>query len=432
MTQHTSTSDPQPRIVSNSPAQRVPRHKAPGVLLIVENLSVPADRRVWAEAQTLYQAGYRVSVICPRGKQLDRSSYQEKNGVHIYRFPMPFDGPQRWNFIFEYGWAFLACFGLSLRVWMERGFDVIHVGNPPDFFFPLAWFYRLFGKRFIFDQHDLSPETYLSKFEGVRKGLLYRILLKSEALSYRASDAVVATNQSYRDVMLSRGKLPPERIFIVRNGPNPKIFYPRDAKPELKDGFAHLVAFVGIMGRQDGVDYLLRAAHHVIHEQGRKDVLFVIMGTGDAWDELQALHHELQLGNQVRFTGRIPDEPMLDYLATADVCASPDPFNPLNNISTMQKTMEFMAMGKPVVSFELKEARYSAQEAAIYIDNNDWRGFAQAILDLIGDPQRRHRMGEFGRQRIANDLSWEVSSHNLLAAYRMVLGDRALAAEVSK
>jgi glycosyltransferase involved in cell wall biosynthesis len=238
MTQDTTTSGPEPRATSSSPANKVarnkvPRHKAPGVLLIVENLSVPADRRVWAEAQTLYQAGYRVSVICPVGKQLDRASYEEKNGVQIYRFPMPFDGPQRWNFIFEYGWAFLACFGLSLRIWMERGFDVIHVGNPPDFFFPLAWFYRLFGKRFIFDQHDLSPETYLSKFEGVRKGLLYRALLKSENLSYRASDAVIATNQSYRDVMRSRGGLPDERIFIVRNGPNPKIFSPRPPKPEL-------------------------------------------------------------------------------------------------------------------------------------------------------------------------------------------------------
>jgi glycosyltransferase involved in cell wall biosynthesis len=404
----------------------IPRHQAPGVLLIVENHPVPSDRRVWAEAQTLYEAGYRVSVICPRGRKMDRDAYECKDGVHIYRFAMPFDGPQRWNFFLEYTWAFLVCFGLSLRVWMERGFDVVHVGNPPDIFFPLAWFYRLFGKKFIFDQHDLSPETYLSKFESGGKGLLYKLLLRSESLSYRASDVVIATNESYRDVMLARGRLPEERIFIVRNGPSPRIFQPREPKLELKDGYRYLVSFVGIMGNQDGVDYLLRAAHHIIHDLWREDILFVIIGTGDAWDDLQALHAELQLGAHVRFTGRIPDDPMLDYLSTSDVCASPDPFNPLNDISTMNKMMEFMAMGKPVVSFELKEARYSAQDAAVYIGNNDWCAFGQAIVDLLADPARRHQMGQAGRRRIRDVLSWEVSSRHLLSAYRKVLGNAAL------
>lgn len=360
---------------------------------------------------------------------MDREACETKDGIHIYRFSMPFDGPQKWNFFLEYTWAFLACFGLSLRVWMERGFDVIHVGNPPDIFFPLAWFYRLFGKKFIFDQHDLSPETYLSKFEVGGKGVLYKLLLGSEALSYRAADAVIATNQSYREVMMRRGHLPTERIFIVRNGPSPRIFSPRKPKPELKEGYDYLVTFVGIMGHQDGVDYLLRAAHYVIHELRRQDILFVIMGTGDAWDELQKLHQELDLGTRVRFTGRVPDDPMLDYLSTADVCASPDPFNPLNDISTMNKMMEFMAMGKAVVSFELKEARFSAQDAAVYIDNNDWRAFGQAIVDLLADPARRQQMGEVGRRRIRDDLSWEVSSRHLLAAYRQVLGNRALPEE---
>jgi len=404
----------------------IPRHKAPGVLLIVENLSVPADRRVWAEARTLYEEGYRVSVICPRGRKLDRTPYELKEGVHIYRFAMPFDGPQKWNFFLEYTWAFLACFALSLRVWSERGFDVIHVGNPPDIFFPLAWFYRLFGKKFVFDQHDLSPETYLSKFEEGGRGLVYRLLLASEAASYRAAHVAVATNESYRDVMMSRGRLPAERIFIVRNGPNPRLFDPRPPRPELKEGHRYLVTFVGIMGHQDGVDYLLRAAHHVLRDLGRDDILFVIMGTGDAWDELQALHRELQLGDHVKFTGRIPDDPMLDYLSTADVCASPDPFSPLNDISTMNKMMEFMAMGKAVVSFELKEARFSAREAALYVDDNDWRRFGEAIVELLEDPERRQRMGEFGRRRILDELSWDVTSRQLLAAYRALLGPRAL------
>lgn len=390
----------------------------PGVLLLVENHSVPADRRVWAEARSLARAGYRVSVICPRGRHTDREARAVLDGIAIYRFAMPFDRPGHSNFVFEYTWAFLACTRLVWRVWRERGFQVLHVGNPPDLFFPLAWFLHRCGKRFIFDQHDLCPETYLSKFTTARRGFLYRLLLWMEKRSYAVADVVIVTNESYRAVARQRGGVADERIFVVRNSPDRTLFQPRPADPALKRGFPYLVAYVGVMARQDGVDLLLRAAHHVVHELGRDDVLFVLMGTGDAWDELQRLHASLGLERHVVMTGRIPDAPMLATLATADVCASPDPCNPLNDVSTMTKVMEFMAMGKPMVSFELTEARVSAGDAAVYVPDNDVRAFGHALVALLDDPDRRRRMGEAGLRRIREEIGWERSEAALLAAYR--------------
>jgi glycosyltransferase involved in cell wall biosynthesis len=360
-------------------------------------------------------------VICPRGRYQDTEAFEARDGIAIHRFRMRFEGSSRMHYVLEYGWALLVCFALSVRIWRGRGFDVVHVGNPPDLFFPLAWFYKLFGKKFIFDQHDLCPETYLSKFPDAGRRLSYRLLHWCEKLSYAAADAVITTNESYRAVAVGRGGVPAHRVFVVRNSPNLAVFRPLPPDPALKEGHRHLVVFVGIMAAQDGVDYLLRAARHIVFDLGRRDILFALIGTGPAWQELQSLWVELELQPWVRFTGRIPDEPMLRYLATADVCASPDPHNPLNDVSTMQKLMEFMAMRKPSVSFELKEARYSAQDAAVYVPDNDWRAFGQAIVDLLDDPARRDRMGEAGLQRIRTELSWARSEERLLAAYARVL-----------
>ncbi|HZL85414.1 MAG TPA: glycosyltransferase family 4 protein [Candidatus Krumholzibacteria bacterium] len=399
-------------------------HSAHSVLLMVENHSVPADRRVWAEARSLASAGYRVSVICPRGRHTDREAKVVQDGITIHRFRMPFDGPRRFNFVLEYVWAFLACTALVLRVWRRQGLDVLHVGNPPDLFFPLGWLMRACDKRFVFDQHDLCAETYLSKFTGARPGFLYRVLLWMEKRSYATADLVIATNESYRAVAEQRGGVQPDRVCVVRNSPDRRLFQPQPPRPELKRGCRYLVAYVGVMARQDGVDLLLRAAHHVVHELGRRDVLFVLVGTGDAWDELRRLHAELDLGNQVVMTGRIPDQPMLEILATAEVCASPDPFNPLNDVSTMTKVMEFMALGKPMVSFDLKEARFSAGDAAVYVPNNDPHAFGRALVELLDDPERRERMGQAGLRRIRDEIGWERSEAQLLAAYRRLLDSR--------
>jgi glycosyltransferase involved in cell wall biosynthesis len=363
-------------------------------------------------------------VICPRGRFSDTEPFEARDGVAIHRFQMRFEGPTQFHYVLEYAWAFLACFALSLRVWRRRGFDVIHAGNPPDFFFPMAWFYGLFGKKFIFDQHDLCPETYLSRFVDAGRRLSYRLLQWTERLSYAAADTVIATNESYRAVAIQRGRVAPDRVFVVRNSPNLAVFKPMPPDPALKEGFPYMVAFVGIMAPQDGVDYLLRAAHHLVYGLGRRDVLFVLMGTGPAWNDLQKMWTDLELQPWVRFTGRIPDEPMLRYLASADVCASPDPLNPLNDVSTMTKLMEFMAMRKPSVSFELKEARFSAGDSAVYVPSNDWKAFARAIAELLDDPARRERMGEAGLQRIRSDLSWANSETQLLAAYARTLGPR--------
>jgi glycosyltransferase involved in cell wall biosynthesis len=423
---------------AGSPVLDAPREaagaggKAPGVLLLVENHSVPADRRVWGEAQTLRRAGYRVSIISPRGRFQDTEPYEAREGVAIHRFTLRFEGNSKLHYVLEYAWALAACFFLSLRIWRTRGFDVVHVGNPPDFFFPLAWFYKLFGKKFIFDQHDLCPETYLSKFPDAGKRMSYRLLRWSEKLTYQAANVVITTNESYRAVAQSRGGVPADRVFVVRNAPNLDVFKPMPPDPALKDGFRYMVTFVGIMAPQDGVDYLLRAAHYVVNDLGRRDILFALVGTGPAWEDLKKMCAELELDPYVRFTGRIPDAPMLKYLATADVCASPDPNNPLNDVSTMNKLMEFMAMGKATVSFELKEARYSAQDAAVYIQDNDWKAFGQAIVDLLNDPQRCRTMGQAGMHRMATELSWKRSEEQLRAAYTRALGGRlAHAAERS-
>ena len=392
------------------------------VLLLVENAPVPHDRRVWNEARALQRNGYDVTVLSPKNKKMGATKSTEfLEGVSIVRFAMPFGGPRKLDFLLEYGWALVVCHSLALKIWLRRRFDVVHVANPPDIFFGLQWLLGRFGVKFIFDQHDLSPETYQSKFEEQRDDQLSRALAWLERRSYQAADAVIVTNESYRKRAVGRGEKADESVFTVRNSPDMNLFHPRPARPELRDGHKHLVVFVGTMGHQDGVHILLDAAKHVRDEKGRSDVLFVIMGTGDAWDELQLQHERLKLGDGVRFTGFIPDEEMLDYLATADVGAAPDIDSPLNDISTMIKTMDYMAMGLPVVSFDLTESRVSAGEAAAYARSHSAAAFGNAIIALLDDPEAREKMSRLGQERIAGPLSWEHSSDQLLAAY-----DRAL------
>lgn len=397
--------------------------RRPHALLVVENCSVPQDRRVWNQARAAVAGGYDVTVISPVGQKAgDVARRETREGVEVRRFPMPFGGPRKIDFLFEYGWAVLACHWLAWRVWRHKRFDVIHVANPPDLFFGLQWLFGRRGARFVFDQHDLGPETYQSKFAEERRDVLARVLGWLEQRSYRAADAVIVTNESYRERAVGRGRMADADVFTVRNSPDLDLFRPRPPRPELKAGFGHLVLFVGTMGHQDGVHVLLDAADHVRRVRGRTDVLFALVGTGDAWERLQARHAELGLGDGVRFTGFISDDDMLDYMATADVGAAPDVDSPLNNISTMIKTMDYMAMGLPVVSFDLVESRVSAGAAAIYASEHTGAAFGEAIIDLLDNPELRAKMGEIGQDRIAGPLSWDNSATALLAAYRRARG----------
>ncbi len=399
-------------------------HRRPHALLVVENAPVPHDRRVWNEARAVAELGYDVTVISPASKKMGLSLRRElRDGIEILRFPMPFGGARKQDFLLEYGWAAVAIHWLAWRVWRRHRFDVIHVANPPDIFFGLKWLFGRSGARFVFDQHDLGPEIYQSKFDEPRIDALARVLGWLERRSYRAADAVIVTNESYRERAVGRGRMPDDRVFTVRNSPDLRLFAPRPPRPELKgDGTGFLVVFVGTMGHQDGVHVLLDAAHHVREARGRRDVRFVLMGTGDTFEELQVKHRRLGLGDGVRFTGFVSDDEMLDWLATADLGAAPDVDSPLNNISTMIKTMDYMAMGLPVVSFDLIESRVSAGDAAIYAIEHTAEAFGDAIIELLDDPGRREKMARIGRERIEGPLSWAHSAQQLEAAYRAARG----------
>ena len=382
-------------------------------LILVENLSVPFDRRVWQESTTLRDAGWEVHVICPQGTKRDTEPEVVIDGVHIYRYPLKAATGGPAGYLQEYGSALWHTLRLARKV---GPVDVVHACNPPDLLYLVAKILKRQGAKFIFDQHDLCPELYLSRFDR-GQDVLYRGVCALERATYRAADVVISTNESYKQVALIRGGKKPEDVFVVRSAPVVERFQEVPAEPELKKGKPHMLAYLGVMGPQDGVDYALRALASLRDEVGRTDWHAVFIGSGDTFDDMVALSAKLGLANQVEFTGRISDADLVRYLSTADVCLSPDPLNPLNDVSTMNKIMEYMAMSKPIVSFELREARVSAGEAAVYAPANDEPAFAKLIAQLLDDPEERARMGKLGQARVAGPLSWENSRKALLAAY---------------
>ncbi|GHA88708.1 glycosyltransferase family 4 protein [Streptomyces termitum] len=382
-------------------------------LILVENLSVPFDRRVWQECTTLRDAGWEVHVVCPRGGKRDTEAEAVIDGIRIHRYPLraATGGPA--GYLREYGAALWHTARLARKV---GPVDVVHACNPPDLLFlPALWLKRQ-GARFVFDQHDLVPELYLSRFDR-GKDLLYRGVCALERMTYRAADVVIATNESYRDVAVRRGGKRPEDVFVVRSAPDTDRFRPVPPEPELKRGQPHLLCYLGVMGPQDGVDYALRALAALRDKVGRTDWHAVFVGAGDTFDAMVELSRRLGLADRVEFTGRVPDADLVRYLSTADVCLSPDPRNPLNDVSTMNKVLEYMVMGRPIVSFDLKEARVSAGEAALYTSADDEGEFAELIARLLDDPELRARMGKAGQERVEGPLSWRNSQTALLAAY---------------
>ena len=383
--------------------------------MLVENNPFRFDPRVRQEADALVKAGYRVSAICPADAR--RVWRESVDGVKVYAYPAPPPGTGLLSYAWEYGYSLAATFVLSLLAWMDSGFDILHTANPPDTAVFMAWFYKIFGVRFIFDHHDLAPEMYWERFEEKGSRIVYKSLLEMERLSCRAADQIIATNESYKKIEMERHHVPEKRITIVRNGPRLDKFHTVPSDLALKQKGKIILGFVGVMARQDGVDYLLRALHHLVHDLKRDDFYCVIIGRGSALPELKALAAQLGLNDHVWFTGFIPDEDMLRYLSTADICIDPDPSNAFNDRCTMIKMMEYMAMGKPIVAFDLPEHRVSGGEAAVYAKPNEELDLARKIAELMDDPERRARMGQLGRQRVEADLNWDRQAGQLIRAY---------------
>jgi glycosyltransferase involved in cell wall biosynthesis len=387
------------------------------VLIIVENLPVPFDSRVWKEACSLRAAGYEVTVLCPKGKGYSLG-YELLDGIHVYRHPVPHEGNTPLGYLWEYGSALLWEFLYTGWIFLRRGFHVIQGCNPPDNIFLVALPFKLFGVKYIFDHHDANPELYLSKYD--KENTLYRAQVWLEKMTFRCTDVAMSTNESYKELAVRRGGLEREDVFVVRNGPDLETFKPVAPKPELKYGKQYLIGYVGTMSIQEGLDLLLDVAQYM-KERGRRDVHFTCVGGGPGLAGLRQMVKDKNLENTVNFTGRIPDSQLLDILSTADVCVNPDKPCDMNDISTMIKIMEYMALSKPIVQFDLKEGRFSAGEASLYADNkNQVPDFAEKILWLLANPEERKRMGEFGHERVRTRLAWEYSVGNLLAAYERV------------
>jgi glycosyltransferase involved in cell wall biosynthesis len=387
------------------------------VLILVENLSVPLDRRVWQESLALRAAGYEVVVVCPRGDVRDTEAHVVLEGVEIHRFPLaPASGAV--GYLREYAQAVWRIARLVARLSRGRRFDIVHACNPPDVLLLAALPLRRRGTRFVFDHHDLVPELYLSRYRRGRD-LLHRALLLSERLAFRLADVVVATNESYREVALTRGRMGPEDVFVVRNGPDVERLRPGAPDETLRRGKPHLVAYVGMMGPQDGVDHALRAL--AVLAESRDDWHALFVGDGDAVPAMRTLTRELGLEGRVEFTGLVGQDDVVRVLSTADVCLAPEPSNPLNDLSTMIKVGEYMAMARPVAAYDLRETRWTAGDAALYAPANDPRALAACVDRLLSDAPLRERLGRAGRARAESVLAWRHSVAALLAAY-----DRAL------
>jgi len=401
--------------------------------MLVENC-FPADTRVRNEAATLVEHGFRVSIIALRGEH--EAAREDVGGVAVYRVPRltlfeKLPGPRPTGlkavlnklrvlvgYVTEYGYFTSACLVVSLYIGIREGLDVVHAHNPPDTLFVVGAVHKLFGRKFVFDHHDLSPELYQSRYRTTTSSLVTRVLALFEWCSVRLADVLIATNESYQAIDIQRNRIAPAKVFIVRNGPNLRRVRLVAPDATLRSKARIILGYVGAMNPQDGVDYMLRALAHLVNGLKRTDFHCVVIGSGDSLEELRDLARELRIEDRVEFTGFIPDEDMVRYLSTVDICLDPNPSSPLNDVSTWIKVMEYMALGKPVVSFDLKETRKSAADAALYVTPNDEAQFAVAIAGLMDAPELRKSMGERGKHRVNETLSWNVTSRNLLAAYR--------------
>lgn len=385
------------------------------VLIIVQNLPVPFDRRVWHEATELAKHGYIVSVICPTGKGYD-ATHETLEGVHIFRHPQPFEAKGGIGYLLEYSNSFIWEFMLACRVFFTIGFDAIHACNPPDNIFLIGGFFKLFfNKKFLFDHHDINPELYEAKFG--KRGLMYKFLLFMERMTFKTADISIATNESYRKIAIERGGMAPDKVFVVRSGPSLERMKIQPPVPALRAGRKFLVGYIGVMGKQEGIPYLIETARIIVQDMKRQDIHFTLVGGGQDLAEFKKLASLVGIADYMTFTGRVPDEEMLAVLNTADICVNPDEVNDMNDKSTMNKIMEYMALAKPIVQFDVTEGRFSAGDASLYARPNDARDFAEKIVTLLADPAKRAEMGRIGRARVEKELAWPYEAPKLLAAY---------------
>lgn len=388
------------------------------VLIVVENLPLPFDRRVWQEARTLKAAGATVSVICPTGKGYEKR-YECLDGVHIHRHPLPLDAKGAFGYLAEYGSALFWETVLAWRIYFGRGVDVIQGCNPPDLIFLVALPFRLLGVPFVFDHHDINPELYEAKFG--KRGFFWRLMVLMEKLTFRAATVSMATNNSYRQIAIERGGMAPDRVFVVRSGPDLSRLRQVPPVDRWRNGRRYMVGYVGVMGDQEGIDLLIEAVRYIVQVIGRKDIQFCLVGGGPSLAALQKLTEREGLSSYVTFTGRASDQDLFEVLSTMDVGVNPDRVNPMNDKSTMNKVMEYMALGKPMVQFDVLEGRFSAQDASLYARANDPIDMADCLIELLENPERRSEMGAFGRRRVEQALSWTYQIDPLIAAYRSAL-----------
>ena len=403
------------------------------VLIIVQNLPVPFDRRVWLEATSLTEEGYAVSVICPKAKGFNET-FEQLEGVDIYRYDLPIDAQGAIGFVMEFAWCFIRSFMKSVRVAVSgRGFDVIHACNPPETFWLLGWFWRPFGKRFLFDHHDLSPEMYAAKFER-DSGAMYNGLLFLERMTFKTAEVVITTNESHKKIAQDRGSLRAEDVYVVRSGPDTSRFQVYDPDPSWKDDKSFMIVYLGEMCKQDGVDHLVRAVRILRDDLGRDDIHAVFVGGGPEQPLIKAYAEEQGVGEICTFTGRVSDEDLCRILSSADVAVDPDPKSDWSDKSTMNKIMEYMFFGLPIVSYDLTEHKVSAQDAAHYVESNSEQALAEGVRDLLDAPDRRKQMSEYGAARVREKLVWQHSVPPLLEAYDAIFAriEKSLPAAAKK
>ncbi|MGB4864427.1 MAG: glycosyltransferase family 4 protein [Hyphomicrobium sp.] len=395
--------------------------KAPGILIIVENLTVPLDRRVWQEARTLKEEGYTVSIVCPKGGKYT-APYEVLEGIHIFRHPLPYEADGALGYAVEYSWALAWEFALSVKAYWKVGFDAVQACNPPDLLFLIGGFWKyLFGKRFIFDHHDINPELYEAKFN--KQGRFHKLLLWLERLTFKTADVSIATNETFKEIAIKRGGMSPERVFIVRSVPDLTRFKRYEPNESLKNGRKNLVGYVGIMGAQDGVDLLVEAMDDLVNTKGRQDVQCAIVGSGTELPRLEGMVRAKNLQDYVTFTGFLSGEPLLRAFSTFDIGVIPDPKNTYNDKISMNKVFEYMTLGIPFVSFDLIECRKASGEAALYASNNSSVDLADKMARVLDDPDLRGALGEEGLARSRALLKWDSERSRLLAAYQMALAD---------